>query len=659
MRKDNSTIVKPFILIIMSVTVLNVVIQFSAQAQDQNDSYKISAMPCPVAPALIEIEGETLICGTVTVPENYGEPDGNQVDLVFAVLKSTSLSPASDPVIYLHGGPGAAELRNLAKMTERFAPIRQTRDVIIFDQRGTGYSNQNLTCEVEYATQQETMREFVQTYNQSGGAVPEEFGVNYKIFEICLERFDEIDTDLTQYNTLNNARDVVNLVSALGYDEYNLYGFSYGTQVALEVMRRQPEGLRSVILDSVAPADIKLYENFGQPNVEAVTSLFDICANDEDCNAAYPDLQDRFEALLAQLNEQPIQTTDGSLVTASTVIAALRQNDIRPGAGAYFPLMIWELEQGQTDTLEAIQNYELPPLPPANADPLAARYEAIALSAEAQRLIDEALALRDEARQRNKEADSLLRQGEEVVELDQFDNALAGRFDLLFHEIMNAEQFDRQLALNQAYLQMPLQATSVDDLQKFVTRHFTGRDADRLLALTEEMTDDDVEELSRIIFGKARDYAYFFDVSLALSLYICQEHIPYNTITGAIESFEALAIPQLGTGKLATVQQLIAYCQLFPTGLEPESFHEPVASDIPTLLLLGTADTQTAISWGRHAAETLSQSQVVLFPETGHGAFRYSQCARDIGAAFFNNPEADLNTGCTDKLLPQFVLPPE
>ena len=304
---------KRILLMIMFAVIFGLGQQHHPLAQGQRDPYPVTETRCRADPDLSEIEGETVICGTVTVPENYDEPDGNQIDLAFAVLKSTSLSPVPDPLIYLHGGPGAAELRSLAKMTERFAPIRQSRDVVIFDQRGTGYSNERLTCEVEYATQQEAMREFVQNYNQSGGSVPEEFGVNYKIFEVCLERFEEIDTDLAQYNTMNNARDVVNLASALGYDVYNLYGFSYGTQLALEVMRQQPEALRSVILDSVAPADLKLYENFGQPNVEAVTSLFEICANDEACSAAYPDLQNRFEALLTTLNNHPLsRRTDPS-----------------------------------------------------------------------------------------------------------------------------------------------------------------------------------------------------------------------------------------------------------------------------------------------------------------------------------------------------------
>ena len=73
----------------------------------------------------------------------------------------------------------------------------------------------------------------------------------------------------------------------------------------------------------------------------------------------------------------------------------------------------------------------------------------------------------------------------------------------------------------------------------------------------------------------------------------------------------------MARGKWGTVTNLMAYCELFPSGQEPKGFHDPVESDIPALILLGSADTQTATSWGQQAAESLEDSQVVLFPETG------------------------------------------
>ena len=276
----------------------------------------------------------------------------------------------------------------------------------------------------------------------------------------------------------------------------------------------------------MAPADLKLYENFGQPNLEAILSLFALCANDETCNDAYPDLADRFKALLDNLDEEPLRTEDGTPVTANSVINALRQNDIRPGLGAFIPLMIWELEQGKLETLTAIGNNELPPPPPADIDPLALRYIDLDLATDAGVLIDTALRLRQESRQLNQMANGLPARGNRSIELEQTGETPAGRFDFAFHQALNTEPFDRRPLINQAYLALPLNGRTVETVRTFVTDHFSGVSAKTLLALTDPMTNEDVEELAQIIFGKARDYAQFFNTSLALSLFVCQEHIP-------------------------------------------------------------------------------------------------------------------------------------
>jgi pimeloyl-ACP methyl ester carboxylesterase len=269
------------------------------------------------------------------------------------------------------------------------------------------------------------------------------------------------------------------------------------------------------------------------------------------------------------------------------------------------------------------------------------------------------LDLRREARDLTNLSDRLVVRTDEQIQQEQVESTLAGRFDRLFHEIMNAQPFDRKMVLNQAYLAFPItdEGRTAAGLKAFIGEHFYGNDAYSLNLLAEEMTDADVETLAQIIFGKARTYATFFNVSLALNLYVCQEHMPFNSMEGALATFEALEIPQVARGKWGTVTDLMANCDLFPTGQAPEGFHDPVESDIPALILQGTADTQTATSWGQHAAESLDNGQVVIFPETGHGAIRYSQCAKDIGAAFLNSPDGSLNTSCTEDLRPEFVPP--
>ena len=152
---------------------------------------RIGRYPVPPNPDLSEIEGETVVCGILTVPEDYGKPEGNHVELVYAILRSTSLASAGDPVVYLHGGPGSAEMRQLAQLTERFESLRRTRDVIVFDQRGTGYSNNRLACDVEYATQQDDARGGLDALS-NGSDGNNEVAVNMLLYQVCLDRFEAV-----------------------------------------------------------------------------------------------------------------------------------------------------------------------------------------------------------------------------------------------------------------------------------------------------------------------------------------------------------------------------------------------------------------------------------------------------------------------------------
>ena len=87
-------------------------------------------------------------CGTLTIPENRTESDGRTIQLAVAVLKSTSATLAPDPVLYLSGGPGAPNLTgNMQWFGRDFAaPLQATRDLVFFDQRGTGLSLPSLAC---------------------------------------------------------------------------------------------------------------------------------------------------------------------------------------------------------------------------------------------------------------------------------------------------------------------------------------------------------------------------------------------------------------------------------------------------------------------------------------------------------------------------------
>ena len=95
-----------------------------------------------------------------------------------------------------------------------------------------------------------------------------------------------------------------------------------------------------------------------------------------------------------------------------------------------------------------------------------------------------------------------------------------------------------------------------------------------------------------------------------------------------------------------------------PSSTTTKTPRSPVVSPIPALVFSGLLDTQTAASWGPDTARHLGNARSVVFPETGHGALAFSDCALDLGVAFIETPAAELDVSCVDDLKPVFVLPP-
>jgi hypothetical protein len=146
-----------------------------------------------------------------------------------------------------------------------------------------------------------------------------------------------------------------------------------------------------------------------------------------------------------------------------------------------------------------------------------------------------------------------------------------------------------------------------------------------------------------------------------LQMYACQEDMDINSPQGAV-AVNAGIRAQYGWPVEATwpfddfIQAWYAACAPFPVHPRP-GFHDPVTAEIPTLVLSGLLGTQTAASWSPETARHLPRRQAITFPETGHGALAFSQCARDLGVAFIENPTVRLDQSCVAGLTPRFALP--
>ena len=237
-------------------------------------------------------------CGYLTVPEDRSNPDGPTVSLHVAVFRSTSPEPEPDPVIYLMGGGGGNALGAadyyLATVGNR---IRESRDFIMYNQRGTHYNQPFLTCPGEAAFQRALDAQEIS--REQADAQELAFVLD------CRDKLLDQGVNLAMYNSVTNAADARDLQIALGYDQVNYYGTSYGTRLALTLMRYHPEGIRSVILDSVFPPQVAYPSEVITSMVDSVNRLLEACSLDASCSSQYPDLGETFYRTIDKLEADP------------------------------------------------------------------------------------------------------------------------------------------------------------------------------------------------------------------------------------------------------------------------------------------------------------------------------------------------------------------
>ena len=321
--------------------------------------FEEAACPFDIPPG--QVEGQTVECGYLVVPEDRSVPEARTIRLAVAVFHPPGGPSKPDPIIYLSGGPGGSALELIYYSYLKFAPVlAEGRDLILFDQRGVGLSEPALDCPAVLTLSFDLLD------HEIDGKKPtdeEAFELFLQAFESCQQDLSQV-ADLSAYHTAASAADVNDLRLALGYEGVNLWGGSYGTRLALEVMRDYPEGLRSVVLDSVYPPDVNLYLESPANLDRAMDALFESCAADEVCNAAYPNLRTVFFETVDRLNESPVsgEITDPfagksyeALLDGDTLLALLFQLLYDTDALSLLPQMIYDASQGDFDLIHTIR----------------------------------------------------------------------------------------------------------------------------------------------------------------------------------------------------------------------------------------------------------------------------------------------------------------
>jgi pimeloyl-ACP methyl ester carboxylesterase len=257
-------------------------------------------------------------------------------------VPALSLEPASDPLVPVAGGPGQSTIQFYSGYASAFERVRQHRDIVLVDQRGTGDSAP-MICDIDDDVVDGKYSE-AETLRLTGQ---------------CLELLPH---DPRFFTTSVAVRDLEALREALGYDALNIYGISYGTRVAQHYARRYPDSTRTVMLDGVVPPQLPLGPDIATESQRAVEAVFARCNEDTACSTRFADVADDFNVLRGALAESPVTVeyqhpeTGARRIadfTADHLAGAVRLLLYNPRTVALLPLVISEAADGNFVPLAA------------------------------------------------------------------------------------------------------------------------------------------------------------------------------------------------------------------------------------------------------------------------------------------------------------------
>jgi pimeloyl-ACP methyl ester carboxylesterase len=321
---------------------------FNVFAQIPGTSFEKRA---PFYPDIEQEFAKDIEWGFLTIPEAWNNPNSKTIKLAVAVLKNKANKKNEAPVLVVEGGPGAGAIESIWLWMNH--PVRENRDVILVDTRGTGFSEPRLCPDLG--------KKFLTILAKNQGSKQDE---REKVLAAiaCKESLISNNIDINEYHSENIARDLNALKVQLNYKHWNLNAVSYGTYVAQVYANAFPEDIKTLILDSPI-ADIgKYYTTITSNYIRSLNKVFEACKNDSLCNSAYPDLERIYYKTIEQLTQKPITVkVDRSIIengqftyNAEDFKVAIHQALYQKQLIKVLPLLIYQFYNENEATLSAL-----------------------------------------------------------------------------------------------------------------------------------------------------------------------------------------------------------------------------------------------------------------------------------------------------------------
>lgn len=227
-------------------------------------------------------------CAVHTVSEDRTRSSSRRVLLRSVVV------PASEPayrgreaVLFIAGGPGLPSTSLAPQLAPYFRSLLARRDLVLIDQRGTS-GEAAFNC-AKTAPAEERLR------------------VLFPLEEIAACRQELAQrADLTRYGTADAADDLDEILGELGYHAVDVYGASYGSRLAMEMLHRHPRRMRTVVLEAVVADALHGPLDYARNAQQALERTLAACAADPPCRAAFPDLGSELASLVSLFDEGPV-----------------------------------------------------------------------------------------------------------------------------------------------------------------------------------------------------------------------------------------------------------------------------------------------------------------------------------------------------------------
>ncbi|MXO57661.1 alpha/beta fold hydrolase [Altererythrobacter gangjinensis] len=290
--------------------------------------------------------------GSFSVPENRTDPDSRTLTLRYVRFAATGDKPGS-PIVYLAGGPGGSGIATAkGRRFDLFMAMLEFGDVIAFDQRGTGASNDLPTCVSSQTLPATTV-------------IPDEayLTIQKAALRECLGFWSEEGVDVGGYNTLESVADLKALRVHLGAEKLTLWGISYGSHLALAAVKEMEDRIERVVIASAEGLDqtIKLPARTD----EYFTRVQQAINTQPQTREAFPDIIAMIRRVHDQLDREPIMLSV-SLRNGTVKDYLWQRRDMQQAASGAISdpvplsllLQIYAgLDKGDTSILSAVAPY--------------------------------------------------------------------------------------------------------------------------------------------------------------------------------------------------------------------------------------------------------------------------------------------------------------